>query len=115
VDVQFSASNVEMNILQTKWCIVAGGACVFPWSQEEEKHDHNHVGNFQIGIRAMVIIGLRKDVQDDIDRNWLHTEWGTFHLLVRGDMSLDAEVNAAVRVFPWVRAPQSGMRLANRP
>jgi hypothetical protein len=38
---------------------------------------------------------------------------GVIGLGIRFELALDPEVNTLVVVFPWVRAPQSGVRLAH--
>lgn len=61
----------------------------------------------------MVIVCVPQDIYDNDDWDRLHPAWWSVDLLIRVNLPLDPEIYATVRIFPWVRGPHFGARLAD--
>jgi hypothetical protein len=109
--IEFPVGPVGADIFEAKRRVVRGGACVLTRAEQKEKGDADHVGDGGVSHAACCVVCHLQNVHNYDDGHQLNSTEG---FGIRLDLALDPEVNAAVVVLPWVRGPQSGVRLAHR-
>jgi hypothetical protein len=107
-------SAVELDIAKAEGGIVAGGACVFAWSKQEEEGDGNHVSDGHVAFDPCLVEGSGQDVEDDCDGNWLDPCGRGVYQFPASEHTRDSEVYFAKGVFADVFGPHAGELLAHR-
>jgi hypothetical protein len=111
--IKASAANEELDILQSKGCIVGCCARVFTRAEQVETSNHNHVSNALASGRTMGSICQVEHGMNVLDWDWFDARRGWISSAIGTKLPLDAEVNVAYAVFPRVFGPQAGKRLAH--
>jgi hypothetical protein len=106
--------NVEFHVSETKGCIIRGSTRVLARAKKEVKCDGDDVSDGLSVLGGRVVVGLMEDEDYYDDWDWFDTGGGGVFLAVAVKFPQDSEVNGAAGIFPDVRPPQLGERLAHR-
>jgi hypothetical protein len=103
--VESPGPDVQMHILQAERYVITCSPRVLPQPQEEEKDNSNHIRNGVGVFGTRNAVCLRKDVDDDNNRDWFDSFGQRVVPLVGPDLSLDPEIDIPVDVFSDIRGP----------
>jgi hypothetical protein len=105
--------DVEFYVSKAKWCIIRCSTRVFARAKEELECKCDDVSDRLAIWCGVVMVCLVEDEYDNNDRQWFYTGGGGVFLAVAAKLMRDAEVHFAKGIFPDVRGPHLGKRLAH--
>ena len=90
-----------------------GVARVLARSEEEEESEDGHVGTGLQGGIVEVVSDHSKDIEEQLDGNWLNPIGRRVLFAIGAELALQLEVNGTDAVFAYIFGPHAGKRLTD--